>query len=67
MLISERTEKTQSMVIAKEPIRLKLMAHNKIIQQILKFNYLDTLISSDRNLIEEIIWRHIRQMAKLDI
>jgi len=52
MLIS--TEKTQFMVTSKEPIRCKLMAHNKIIQQVLKFNYLGTVISSDRYLTEEI-------------
>jgi len=42
------------MVIFKESIRCKLMAHNKITQQILKFNYFGTVISSDRNLTEEI-------------
>jgi len=47
---SLQAEKTQSMVISKELIRCKLMTHKKIIQQVLKFNYLGAVISSDRNL-----------------
>jgi len=50
------------MITSKEPIRCKLMAHNKIIQQVLKFNYLGTVISSDRNL-KKSVCRQIRQMA----
>ncbi|XP_072766481.1 uncharacterized protein [Anoplolepis gracilipes] len=48
------TEKTQSMVISKEPIRCKLEVNNKIIQQVMKFNYLGAIVSSNRNLVEEV-------------
>lgn len=46
-------EKTQLMVISKEPIRCKLEVNNKVIQQVMKFNYLSA-ISSDKNLVEEV-------------
>lgn len=52
MIIS--TEKTKSMVISKEPVRCKLMVDNKTIEQVMKFNYLGSQISSSRNLIEEV-------------
>lgn len=45
--------KTQSMVISKDPIRWKLTINNGIIQQVLRFNYLGVSVSSERNLIEE--------------
>jgi len=40
-------QKKQSIIISKEPIRYKLVAYNKIIQQVLKFNYLGIIISTD--------------------
>lgn len=47
-------EKTQLMIISKEPIRCKLEMNNKIIQQVMKFNYLGVITSSDRDLIGEV-------------
>lgn len=52
MIIS--TKKTQSMVISKEPIRCKVVANDKIIDQVMRFKYLGVETSSDRNLIDEI-------------
>ncbi|XP_044746226.1 uncharacterized protein LOC123322928 [Coccinella septempunctata] len=45
--------KTQSMVISKNPIRCKLAVDSGIIQQVSRFNYLETNISCERNLLEE--------------
>jgi len=42
------------MIIAKERIRYKLTVNNRIIQQIMKYNYLDTIIFSDRDLKEDL-------------
>lgn len=48
------TEKTQLIVISKEPTRCKLEVNNKVVQQFMKFNYLGSITSSDRDLIEKI-------------
>lgn len=52
MVIS--TEKTQSMVISKEPIKCKLMVNDKTIEQVMIYKYLGIETSSDRNIIKEV-------------
>lgn len=52
MMIS--TEKTQSMVISKEPIKCKLMVNDKTIEQVMAYKYLGIETSSDRNIIKEV-------------
>jgi len=41
-------------IIYRKPIKCKLTMHNKIIQQVLKFDYLNIVILSDRNLTKKI-------------
>jgi len=48
------TGKTKSMVISKDPIRCKLEIDKKIIEQVMKFNYLGVEISSERNSYKEV-------------
>lgn len=50
------TAKTKSMVIAKEPIRCKLVVEEEIIEQVSSFQYLgiEIRVSSDRNLYKEV-------------
>lgn len=48
------TEKTKAMVIAKEPVRCKLMVEEKVIEQVRKFKYLGLEITSNRNIVEEV-------------
>jgi len=42
------------MVIAKKPIRCKLVVNNRITQQIMKYNYLGIMTFSNRDLVGEI-------------
>ncbi|XP_029174771.1 uncharacterized protein LOC114943358 [Nylanderia fulva] len=51
MLISRK--KPQAMVIAKEPIRCKLMVNDHIVEQVMSFNYLRVETYSDRYLLNE--------------
>lgn len=46
--------KTQAMVIAKDPVRCKVVAGDNIIQQVTKFNYLGVETASDRNISREV-------------
>lgn len=48
------TEKTKSMVIAKEPIRCKLEIERAMIEQVMEFKYLGAQISSQSNLYKEV-------------
>lgn len=52
MLVSRK--KTQAMVIAKEPIRCKLVVNDHIIEQVMGFSYLGVETSSDRYLVNEV-------------
>ncbi|XP_045477896.1 uncharacterized protein LOC123683044 [Harmonia axyridis] len=52
MMIS--AEKTESMVISKEPIRCKLAVHDKPIRQTLHCKYLGVEISSHMNVYQEV-------------
>lgn len=47
-------EKTQLMVISKEPIRCKLEVNNRAIQQVMKFNYFGIKTSSNRDLTGKV-------------
>lgn len=52
MMIS--SEKADAIVISKDPVRRKLALDEKILEQVVKFNYLVSQISSYRSLIEEL-------------
>ncbi|XP_048516533.1 uncharacterized protein LOC125502453 [Dendroctonus ponderosae] len=47
-------EKTQSMVISKDPIRCKLVVSEHIIQQVMNFNYLRLQVSSSRGTVNKV-------------
>ena len=48
------TTKTKSMVISREPIRCKLEVKNKMIEQVMEFQYLGIDVSSERNTYKEV-------------
>jgi hypothetical protein len=59
-------EKTESIIISKESIRYKIMVDNKLIKQLMKYNYFDIVTSRYKNLLEEV-QRHTRQIEYQDI
>jgi hypothetical protein len=52
MLISN--QKTKTMVIAKQPVRCKLLDDNEIIEQTSEVNYLGIKLTSDENTEREV-------------
>lgn len=48
------SEKTQAMVISKDPIRCKLVVDECIVDQVMNFNYLGVQASSSRNTVNEV-------------
>ncbi|XP_043499674.1 uncharacterized protein LOC122522555 [Polistes fuscatus] len=47
-------QKTESLTISKEPRRCKLAVYNKSVNQVMRFEYLGVIITSNRNLEEEV-------------
>lgn len=47
-------QKTESLTISKEPRRCKLAVYNQSVNQVMQFKYLGSIITSDRNLEEEV-------------
>ena len=42
------------MAISKEPLRYKLEIYSRVVEQVMKFNYLDVNITCSGNLVKEI-------------